>query len=797
MDPSVVSTATSNNAAGSASQYNAPVTIYNGIPSEATPPNPEKRREELLSRIELPDLLFLLRGRAGCQGGLISALRRILLQLFSQDNIPLPSKSQGLLKTKTTTTPWNFDHLWQLLLHTAKQRGVGEIVCLLDAVDECGPKEWAALSGALQRLYGSKECEAFNLKFLLTSRPYNRIHCRSQIYSRHLMPFTSIQSLAPHLGPVTRCLLRDALLSSAKMTYLPVHHTLGAINKGLRVSRGRVVGIAWRLPDDLANVYKKILLESNNPERATWVLQIVVAAAEPLTVAEMASVLATMAGEDIFDVDGENDFIIHETCGLVTMVDSTVRLIDETAVVQPEFEKNPLGRDDPAEPYLQGHPFLNYASRHWVTHFWASSAKGRESMADSVIALCNPTSPHFLTWFRLYWEDANPGREKLPEGFTALIAASYLGLPPSLITSLIQGGADPCARDSTFNRSPLHRAALRGNAEVVRELLGVTGKTATLDSNPDNAPLTLARLNGHAATVSALLEMGHYLTLANPNGWSPPDSRLFRDFTTTIRMMLDAGHDTTFTNKEGWTLLHAAASCNDTEALTLLLDEGIPLETTSVDGWTPLMTAIRQRHRDAAVLDCDTATTQSDRLAALDEAAEGGQLEAFTVLLDAPTEPTSRTDAAGRALITAATFGYEGIVTLLLRGEFKAAFCGEKQSTALHVAARNGHKGIVNLLVDCGVSLETRNKDGETLLLVAARKGEENMAKFLLSNGANPEARDKHGGTYEPLLALALQIHEGIAEAVRVKWVGWFTALQSAIAPPQCSWLTLGVWTGT
>ena len=41
------------------------------------------------------------------------------------------------------------------------------------------------------------------------------------------------------------------------------------------------------------------------------------------------------------------------------------------------------------------------------------------------------------------------------------------------------------------------------------------------------------------------------------------------------------------------------------------------------------------------------------------------------------------------------------------------------------------------------------------------------MAKFLLSNGANPEARDKHGGTYEPLLELALQIHEGIAEAVR------------------------------
>lgn len=118
------------------------------------------------------------------------------MQLFSQDNIPLPSKSQGLLKTKMTTTPWNFDHLWQLLLHTAKQRGVGEIVCLLDAVDECGP-EWAALSRALQRLYGSKECEAFNLKFLLTSRPYNRIHCRSLIYSRHLMPFTSVESATP------------------------------------------------------------------------------------------------------------------------------------------------------------------------------------------------------------------------------------------------------------------------------------------------------------------------------------------------------------------------------------------------------------------------------------------------------------------------------------------------------------------------------------------------------------------------------------------------------------------------
>ncbi|KAH6640649.1 hypothetical protein F5144DRAFT_483119, partial [Chaetomium tenue] len=298
---------------------------------------------------------FFFEAEPDGQGGLINALRRILFQLFSQDNIPLPSKSQGLLNTKMTTTPWHFEHLWQLLLQTAKQRGVGEIVCLLDAVDECEPEEWTALSEALQRLYESKECEAFNLKFLLTSRPYNRIHSRlrdlfndSREHAVHVRgecdPLRSkisheigifvnsqIQSHAPHLGPDTRRLLRDALLSGAQMTYLRAHHTLSAIKRGFKVSRDHIAEVAWQLPGDLASAYNKILHKSDHVDKAKCVVQIVVAAVEPLTVAEVASVLAAMSENDCFDIDFENDFIIREICGLVTVVDSTVRLIDETA----------------------------------------------------------------------------------------------------------------------------------------------------------------------------------------------------------------------------------------------------------------------------------------------------------------------------------------------------------------------------------------------------------------------------------------------------------------------------------
>ena len=72
----------------------------------------------------------------------------------------------------------SFSDLWDVLISAAKQKDAGEIICLLDAFDECEQDGWSQLTEALQRLYTDETRHEFNLKFLITSRLYGRIRHR-------------------------------------------------------------------------------------------------------------------------------------------------------------------------------------------------------------------------------------------------------------------------------------------------------------------------------------------------------------------------------------------------------------------------------------------------------------------------------------------------------------------------------------------------------------------------------------------------------------------------------------------
>lgn len=67
----------------------------------------------------------------------------------------------------------SFVELWQILIKVAASNSDKEIICLIDAVDECNEHERNHFFKALCELYGSKKSP--NLKFLITSRPYREI----------------------------------------------------------------------------------------------------------------------------------------------------------------------------------------------------------------------------------------------------------------------------------------------------------------------------------------------------------------------------------------------------------------------------------------------------------------------------------------------------------------------------------------------------------------------------------------------------------------------------------------------
>lgn len=79
-----------------------------------------------------------------------------------------------------------FDTLWKILEEVVKDPTAGTIICVLDALDECGASQLDKLTKKLQTFYSLKPSDASGtLKFVLTSRPYDHIK----------QPFKNLRSL--------------------------------------------------------------------------------------------------------------------------------------------------------------------------------------------------------------------------------------------------------------------------------------------------------------------------------------------------------------------------------------------------------------------------------------------------------------------------------------------------------------------------------------------------------------------------------------------------------------------------
>jgi ankyrin repeat protein len=116
------------------------------------------------------------------------------------------------------------------------------------------------------------------------------------------------------------------------------------------------------------------------------------------------------------------------------------------------------------------------------------------------------------------------------DGFTPLQLACYFG-HEEVARSLVDHGADVNAVAANDQRiQPLHAAAARGGAALVRLLLA-HGADPNGRQQGEHVPLHAAAANGDAAMVAALLQHGADATAQNADGATPLD------------LARDAGHD--------------------------------------------------------------------------------------------------------------------------------------------------------------------------------------------------------------------------------------------------------------
>ncbi len=247
------------------------------------------------------------------QKTLEGALCCILHQLFIQRPALLSDEILGdFIEEKQLFT---FNRLWDMLIKAANHHDDhGEIICILDALDEC--ERPTPLAVALTRLY-SKGKRASTLKFLVTSRPYLRIqrefqHLKDSQPTIHLsgegqeemdkiareitMSIEQrIEELCKKLqfAREEKQILYEELATVKHRTYLWVYLVFAVIEEAaVFLSRADLRASIRNMPHTVEEAYDKILRRSYDPDKARKILHIIVAADRPLRLTEMAGALA-------------------------------------------------------------------------------------------------------------------------------------------------------------------------------------------------------------------------------------------------------------------------------------------------------------------------------------------------------------------------------------------------------------------------------------------------------------------------------------------------------------------------
>ncbi|KAI0547961.1 hypothetical protein F4679DRAFT_341114 [Xylaria curta] len=216
-----------------------------------------------------------------------------------------------------------FFELWDILLACATSPNAGEIVCVLDALDECKGDERNIIINKLKDFFsetGQASQRTCKLKFLITSRPYDTIersigsflnsscvridgddHSAAVSEDIDRVIDARIPELMSPLSGDDYRRISDRLKGMKNRTYLWLRLTFYIIEQSPSdYSRPCDVDTLLNdLPDEHSKAYEKILNQKNT-RYTIKLLQLILAARQPLSVNEARYALAFAAEEPPF-----------------------------------------------------------------------------------------------------------------------------------------------------------------------------------------------------------------------------------------------------------------------------------------------------------------------------------------------------------------------------------------------------------------------------------------------------------------------------------------------------------------
>ncbi|KAH5552913.1 hypothetical protein HBI25_177950 [Parastagonospora nodorum] len=512
------------------------------------------------------------------------------------------------------------------------------------------------------------------------------------------------------------------------------------------------------LPRTLDQTYDRILftISEEYSEYAMRILQWLTFSARPLSVEEMAEVVAIdVARDPAFDRDEvlEDPLEVLNICSsLVTITrseaDGTSRPAQQIIALAhysvQEYLVSDRIKQGSAKQYsmqeaechnaitkgslkyimqlqqplseeaLQMSALARYAAEFWSNHFRKMGEKV-EGLCQLAMDLMSVKTPAYLTWVQLYNPDYPWMKLNLEKGLDSIAAPLYYAALLDLNTitrMLLDQGAEVNKQGGRYGNA-LHAASLRGHKRIVQILIKAGAEVDAQNGDYGNA-LQAASSEGHELIVKMLLD-----NKANINAQGGKYSNA----------------------------LQAAAAAGHQAIVQLLLDNGADVNRQG---------GLYGNALNAAAAECHATIVKL----LLENAAE-----------------ISRHDDQGKSVLHHATnsaYCTHTLVEFLLSQGAPANTIDMENMTPLHYSVKLGHERIAGLLLDNGVSIDagvhrktcSRNtvktdppcrmsipeskpdisciSAGLTPLHFAALAGNSVMTKFLLKRGADPNALSEY-----------------------------------------------------
>lgn len=726
---------------------------------------------------------------------LVDALCCILHQIFEQRPHLLSDRLRSRFESETGHIYQSVRSLWSILCDLAGELPSGQVICVLDAVDECGCDGQSQLAECLTNLYQGTTASS-KLKFLVTSRPYSAIQRRFQSLENNFPAIhlrgednDEVQKIAGEINMVIehrieelaerlqlladeRNLLLSELTSVQNRTYLWIDHIMSTLDDILTVTPTSIRAAIRRLPRSLDEAYDQILCRTPDPDRAMKILHMVVAANTPLTVADMATAVAVLdrkSPEDQLEIEPEHRTkrSIREICGLfITIIDSRIYLLHETAR---DFLVYREGKSEPI-PDLTWKASLNPHDSEWI-------------LAKACVDFLHTTDPQMASKDQrnLTVEfNRTPFLEYAVKNWSKHVLSSGIEEDPSThsqIMDIIRRGEAFCLG---FNNEPasihqltpsttLMRASWLGLRRTVQTLLQDKDIDLNHRSTYGRSALSLAAEYGRHNVLELLLRQswsfpflfrttrGFDVNEVDNSGLSPLAHAAYHGNESIVSLLL---------SKQGIrpdmrtfsfikTPFGYAAGCGHLNIIKMLLATG-KVDPDAVDyaGLTPIVYAADAQHEDVVTFLLNTGRVDPNRkntrgMTVLSRAAQRGHGSIVRILLDFGVKDLDSRDKFGRTpLLHAAFTGHENIVKSLLSTGIPDPNCRDAGGkTPLAHASYHGHDVIVGLLLENDeVDPDIQDSHGKTPLALACQEGHKSIVALLLKTGrVNPNSRDHYG----------------------------------------------------